>query len=290
MQRPRAGVPGDAAFFAANDLLPRLTIEVGGQRFHATEPFRGPDGRVSVVAFQETSEGLFVPRTFYLSGEHGVWRAAIAMAGGLISKGPMRLHCGRDEVAPEQMMEQGLSVETQFINESAVDLGAEMQGILSRWASVRGVRAVDQATMERAFYGHLEQGYFLEPGVEFGAFVTRPDVERALLGNENAIPEHLQPDLATGPLDTWSVDSHVYGRLEGATYLSRDGSVTYVVLRDPQGRVFVPSIQDAKVGLTPFGTRWSAYETTLSSTPMVHGARNYVANDNYINALNRMFQ
>jgi len=144
VQRPRAGVPGDAAFFAANDLLPRLTIEVGGQRFHATEPFRGPDGRVSVVAFQETSEGLFVPRTFYLSGEHGVWRAAIAMAGGLISKGPMRLHCGRDEVAPEQMMEQGLSVETQFINESAVDLGAEMQGILSRWASVRGVRAVDQ--------------------------------------------------------------------------------------------------------------------------------------------------
>jgi hypothetical protein len=62
------------------------------------------------------------------------------------------------------------------------------------------------------------------------------------------------------------------------------------VLRDAQGRVFVPSIQDAKVGLTPFGTRWAAYETNLSSTPMVHGVSEYVANDNYANALNRMFR
>ncbi len=294
VQRPRAGVPGDAEFFAANDLLPRLTIEVGGQRFHATEPFRGPDGRVSVVAFQETSEGLLVPRTFYLSGEHGVWRAAIALAGGLISKGPLRLVYEKDdvlvEVSYEEAMREGFAARTQFVNESVVDLGAEMQGILSRWASVRGVRELDPAAMERAFYGHLERGHHLDPGAEFQAFVTRSDVERTLVSNDNAIPENLQPDLATGPLDTWRVDSHVYGMLDGATYLSRDGSVTYVVLRDAQGRVFVPSIQDAKVGLTPFGTRWAAYETTLNSTPMVHGASAYEANDNYVNNLNRMFR
>ena len=72
--------------------------------------------------------------------------------------------------------------------------------------------------------------------------------------------------------------------------LSWDGSVVCVVLRDAQGRVFVPSIQDTKVGLTPFGTRWSSYRTGLSSTPMVHGARHYVANDNYANALNSLLQ
>ena len=290
VQRPRAGAPGDAEFFAVNDLLPRLTIEVGGQRYHVTEPFRGPDGRVSVVAFQETSVGTLVPRTFYLSGEHGVWRAAIAMAGGLISKGPIRLTYRGQEITPEQMMEMRVTAETHFVNESAVDLGAEIQGTLSRWAADRGVRDLPPEVMERAFYGHLEQNFALDPGAEFSAFVNRADVERALAANENQLPDHLLPDFATGPLDQWRVDSHVYGELRGATYLSRDGSVIYVVLRDARGRVFVPSIQDAKVGLTPFGTRWSSYHTGLNSTPMVHGVQDYVANDNYANALNSLFQ
>jgi hypothetical protein len=290
VQRPRAGAPGDAEFFAVNDLLPRLTIEVGGQRYHVTEPFRGPDGRVSVVAFQETSLGTLVPRTFYLSGEHAVWRAAIAMAGGLISKGPIRLTYRGQEITPEQMLQMRVTAETQFVNESAVDLGAEIQGTLSRWAADRGVRDLPPEVMERAFYGHLEHGFALEPGVEFSAFVNRADAERSLAANENQLPEHLLPDFATGPLDQWRVESHVYGELRGATYLSRDGSVIYVVLRDAQGRVFVPSIQDANVGLTPFGTRWSSYRTRLNSTPMVHGVQDYVANDNYQNALNSLFQ
>jgi hypothetical protein len=132
--------------------------------------------------------------------------------------------------------------------------------------------------------------FALESGAEFSAFVNRADVERALTANESQLPKHLLPDLATGPLDQWRVESHVYGELSGATYLSRDGSVIYVVLRDAQGRVFVPSIQDAKVGLTPFGTRWSSYRTDLNSTPMVHGVRDYIANDNYRNALNSLFQ
>jgi hypothetical protein len=290
VQRPRAGAPGDAEFFAVNDLLPRLTIEVGGQRYHVTEPFKGPDGRISVVAFQETSLGTLVPRTFYLSGEHGVWRAAIAISGGLISKGPIRLVYGEQEITWEQMMQMRVAAETKFVNESAVDLGAEIQGTLSRWAATRGVRDLPPEVMERAFYGHLEQGNPLEPGAEFSAFVNRADVERALATNENQLPEHLMPDFATGPLDQWRVNSHIYGELSGASYLSRDGSVIYVVLRDAQGRVFVPSIQDAKVGLTPFGTRWRSYQTQLNTTPMVHGARDYVANDNYQNTLNSMFR
>jgi DNA repair exonuclease SbcCD ATPase subunit len=290
VQRPRAGAPGDSEFFAVNDLLPRLTIDVGGQRYHVTEPFKGPDGRISVVAFQETSLGTLVPRTFYLSGEHGVWRAAIAMAGGLISKGPIRLTYRGQEITAEQMLEMRVTAETQFVNESAVDLGAEIQGTLSRWAADRGVRDLPRDVMERAFYGHLERNFALESGAEFSAFVNRADVERALTANENQLPERLLPDLATGPLDQWRVESHIYGELSGATYLSRDGSVIYVVLRDAQGRVFVPSIQDAKVGLTPFGTRWSSYRTGLNSTPMVHGARDYVANDNYQNSLNSLFR
>lgn len=290
VQRPRAGTPGDAEFFSANDLLPRLTIEVGGQRYHVTDPFRGPDGRVAVVAFQETSFGTLVPRTFYLSGEHGVWRAAIAMAGGLISKGPIRLVYGGQEITPDQMMEMRVAAETQFVNESTVDLGAEIQGTLSRWTADRGVRNLQPEVMERAFFGHLEQGIQLAPGAEFSAFVNRADVDRALTQNERQLPDHLLPDFATGPLDQWRVSSHVYGELRGATYQSRDGSVIYVVLRDAQGRVFVPSIQDAKVGLTPFGTRWSSYQTRLNSTPMTHGVRDYVANDNYANALNSLFQ
>lgn len=58
----------------------------------------------------------------------------------------------RREITPGQMVRMRVTGETQFVNESAVDLGAEIQGSLSRWAGDRGVRDLPPEAMARAFY------------------------------------------------------------------------------------------------------------------------------------------
>jgi hypothetical protein len=265
---------GDAAFFKSPevDLTPRLTVESGGQTFHLSEPFAGPAGRVAVIAFQETGSGTVVPRTFYLSGEHGVWRAATGYGGGRIHKGPFK--------TPSP----GKAFEFDFVNESAADLGADLQGVLSRWVGDRGVRSLpDTAVTRRAFFDHLDFNS------EYAGYVGADDVKLTL-------PAGAQPNFATGPLERWSFQSPLYGAVEGFLYSSADGSALYVVLRNEAGQVWVPSIQASDAALTPFGTRARAYLHDLTTTPKVHNpldepppGMEYIPNPGYRNPLNDLF-
>jgi hypothetical protein len=273
--RPRAGIPGDAAFFKANGLEPVKTVKVGDETFHLSKPFRGPDGRISVVAFQEGANGRIVPRTFYLSGEHGVFRVATAYdifvregggLAGLIRKGPVKpVDAAGKEIA------QAVARRSKFVNEGAADVTAELQGPLSRLVDERGVATLPSDVVDRAFKGHLElPDSIVDEGAEFAGFVRRADAEVPLA---SANPGS-RIDVATGPIDQYVIDSPVYGRLEGFVFRSVDGNTTYVVLRDSQGRVFVPSVQSSGSGITPFGTRQQAYQAdALNTTPMVQRSK-----------------
>jgi subtilisin family serine protease len=267
------GNPGNAAFFKTHGLTPELTVEVGGQTFHLSRPFQAPGNRVAVVAFQETTAGTVIPRTFYLSNEHGAWRAATGFGRNLLFKGPVVDAAGK----------------IAFANETAADVAAEMQGVLNRWHGERGaVSLPSKADAERAFLGHLD---FNE---EYRLFVNQADVELAL-------PAGARPDFATGPLDRWTVQSPLYGPVEGFLYRSTDGSALYVVLRDQAGHVWVPGIQDTTAGLTPFGTRWEAYKSGFTTTPKMHNPdfadglpvsptnQPYIDNPAYRNPLNELF-
>jgi hypothetical protein len=180
--------------------------------------------------------------------------------------------------------------ETKFVNESAADLAAELQGPLSRHVGEHSIATLPEDVAERAFKGHLEAPNWVEGTVpgdprEFAGVTRRTDVEQPLpTGGVGS-----QVDPRSGLIDRYVVDSPVYGKLEGFVYRSVDGQTTYVVLRDGQGRVFVPSVQKSASELTPFGTRQQAYKTDLTKTPVTHGGDGYVPVDPsaWQNGLNR---
>ena len=275
----RAGLPGDAAFFSKQGLVPRRTVEIGGQRFHLTSAFEGPDGRRAIIAFQETAGGKVVPRTFYLSNEHGVWRVATGARPDLIHKGPIRYFYGGRAIPRaeyDQLVMAGKNPFFQFVNESAVDLAAGLQGVVGRLANEKPILTLSPANAERAFFGHLERPYVGESPREFGAMVTVADVERPL--SEASLAAGAAPDFARGPVDSWRFLHPEYKNVEAFVYRSKDGTIEYVVLRDGQGRVFVPSIQDARGAVTPFGPRAQAIQTDLSQVPLQQASKGYEAN------------
>jgi hypothetical protein len=254
----------DPAFLTNTGLAPQRTVQIGGHTFHLSAPFNGIGGRATVIAFQETGAGTVIPRTFYMSGEHGVWRAATGYSEleRLVLKGP-RLSDGR------------------FVNESAADIAAELQGPLSRWASERPMLTLADDVASRAAYGHLEGGFV---GNEFGALVKQTDA----LGTLPRAPG-AAPNFAAGPLDRWTYRHPEYGLVEGFTYASHDGDVIYVVLRDARGRVFVPSIQQGDATITGFGTRGGAISSDFTVPPLMRGRAGYVDNPDFGNNLANLF-
>ena len=296
---PRAGTPGDAAFFTKAGLEPKYTVEIGGQRFHVSKPFVGAEGKTAVIAFQETANGTVVPRTFYISNEHGVWRAATgtSQAKNLIHKGPFKIvDSGGKEITKQQWFEKG--GQPVFANEGAVDVAAELQGPLHRWAGQQQPLKLADDVMERAYFNHLERvdgGLGQEPA-EFASFVSRADVELPLAKEGPRLAGGLRPDVTI--LDQWSFNSPIYGRLDGALFRSQNGQALYVALRDSKGRTFVPSIQNAEAGITPFGTRTTTFQSNvtlngkpvnLTATPKVHGDRGYIDVRNFGNDLTKYF-
>lgn len=264
----RVGSAFDPAFYIKAGVGPQRTVQIGGQTFHLSAPFEA-NGRLTILAFQETGAGAVIPRTFYLSGEHGVWRVATGYSGfeSLLLKGP-RQRGGT------------------FVNESAADLAAELQGPLTRWANEKPVLQLSDDAAERAAMDHLEAG---AEGVEFDRVVRAEDIVEAVPRTAGAAP-----NFAAGPLDRWTFQHPLYGLVEGFTYKSIDGDILYVVIRDAQGRVFVPSIQPAGSTITGFGTRASAHQATdLTTTPLRHAPRGrggYVDNPTYGNDLNGAFR
>jgi len=270
---PRAGAyehipPGDKAFFMNNGLQPEKTVQVGGNTFHLSKPFTRPgffnpkgDKEIFIIAFQEASDGKVIPRTFYLSGKRGVFRAAPAaeLGGeGLLSKGPTKYTLGENgpEITWEEAAQNGGGFRG-WVNQNSVDIAAEMQGPLSGWLEEAGINTdLAEEVADRAVFGHLE---LIDPEKsELGGFLSRQDAERRFV-----LTESNAPDYAAGPLDRWTTNSPVYGKVEGFTFKSKDGDVLYIVLRDGKGNVWVPSIQDATSIVTPLGTRAEVFDAAV---------------------------
>jgi hypothetical protein len=297
------GAPGDASFFRSAGLAPQRTVKLGGTDFHVSAPFRDPEGKLAVIAFQETAAGKVVPRTFYFSNEHSVWRAATGVGNGVVQKGPFRIWDKQTErfLTPAEFeavaKRGGMEVGYPFVNESAVDLAGELQGPLTRWANETPLVPLADPVRNRAFFGHLEEVSGTTPAQEFNAFVKAEDVVTPLAGPGGRLDAGLRPDPT--PLDRWEFVHPLYGRSEGFLYRSQDGSTLYTVVRPSTGDVFVPSIQQADAAITPFGTRSGTYGTSLNSTPLVHNKAEriagqahppYVPNESFRNPLNDFFR
>lgn len=256
----RPSEPDTAAFLAAK-LPPQKAITTAGQTFYLSAPFEGPGGRTAIVAFQQTPQGTVIPRTFYFSNEHGVWRSATGYRPG-----------GERTGTPGYLLpniQKGPSAASgRYLNEGSADVIAELQGPLSRHVTESGKTSfvkLSKEETERAFRGHLETTNKDAP--EFAQYTRASDVQVPPTGD-------WRPNMTKGYLDRWTMKSGLYGKLEGFLYPSQDGNAFVVVIRDEEGRVYVGSLQDAWAGVTPFGTRWSTFDTgKLTATPMSHKPR-----------------
>ncbi|MEQ9463166.1 MAG: anthrax toxin-like adenylyl cyclase domain-containing protein [Haliea sp.] len=270
-------LPGDEFIdtLKKNGLEPKRTVEVRGEKFHLSEPFEGPGGRTMVVALQEGANGKVVPRTFYLSGEHGVWRAAPAqMFGGggtpLLNKGPTRPETG------------------QFVNEGVVDLDAALQGKLDTLTNDLGVKKLDGDAASKAALGHLELATAEKSpnSLKVDAKDGAKPIPRDANGN---LPEAMRPDWANGLVSNTVITDHpLYGTLERFVYKSKDGATDWIVNRAENGDVWIASMQDARAGITGQGTRgqaWQAADLTRQPwTKDVDG--NYVPAEGWKNPVN----
>lgn len=289
----RYGEPGDPSFFRRQGLEPKVTVDIDGYTYHLSDPFEGPGGRIGVIAFQEAGDGKVIPRTFYLSNEHGTWRAATAADGELIHKGVQQIRTTAPDGtvriynSPEELPEL-MGFERFFPNEMVADLDGRLQAMLGAWTTQRGVKTLDGEAAQRAFFGHLEQPEFPGmPGREFGAYTEAADVLHPLPPLDTP---GLLPDLSKGPAARWPIpEQHqFYGGGEGFLFPSADGNTWFIVIRDKDGHVFVPSVQNADVSLTPFGTRIQADVTDLTTTPYAKPAGRYEL-VGYENDLTRFF-
>jgi hypothetical protein len=271
----RGALPGDAEFFRQTGLAPQIAIESAGRRYFLSRPFLY-EGRPTVVAFQETAGGTFVPRTFYYSGEHAVWRVATAVApDGFIYKGPTT------PITQRNARGDVTGIEFVSDNKGVADIAAELQAPLGRWLSENDLLPLTGEQAERAFRGHVEEALFHQPQRELSQWVNTPDAT-VPLPNGALIPD------GSRVLDQWTSESQLYGTVENFLMHAEDGSAIYLVVRDAEGQVWIPSIQDTDAGLTPFGTRWDAFDArNWTDAPMTKGDSAYVPNPAYENELNR---
>ncbi|GAB5413682.1 MAG: hypothetical protein Cons2KO_12850 [Congregibacter sp.] len=254
-------------------LEPQATVDVRGKKFHVSQPFQGEGGRTMVVAMEELADGKVVPRTFYLSGEHGVWRAAPSSNARTLSKGPV------DEAG-------------KFVNEGVVDLDAALQGKLDDIASTLGVKEVDVQDAAMVTTKALDLENFSPAGPK-NLGVDAADAARALPGQKadvplDQLPEGMRPDWADGLVSQSKVEGHpLYGDLERFVYKSQDGKTDWVINRAENGDVWIGSMQDATAGLTGQATRNRAWNATeITTQPFTKGSGGYVPAEGWKNPFN----
>ncbi|WP_169729174.1 anthrax toxin-like adenylyl cyclase domain-containing protein [Congregibacter litoralis] len=264
-------------------LEPKRTLEVRGKKYHVSEPFES-QGRTMVIALEEGADGSMIPRTFALSGEHGVWRAvpAKSMGDGVLNKGPR-------------------SADGGFINEGAVDLDAALQSKLDSLTNEFEVRKLDgddeitigQAAIDIADPNRLGAPDSLGadaadlardlPGVKPGD--PTPVAGKAAVPEQ--LPEGMRPDWADGMVSQSTIDHSLYGKLERFVYKSLDGKTDWIINRAENGDVWVASMQDATAEISALGTRTKAWQTSgITAQPLTKGDGVYVPAEGWRNPFN----
>lgn len=255
-------------------LEPKETVEIRGKKYHLSQPFQGEGGRTMVVAMEEMADGSVVPRTFYLSGEHGVWRAAPSYTGSAISKGPM------DDAG-------------KFINEGAVDIDAGLQGKLDDMATELGVKEMDSFEAAKVTTRVLELET-TSSGSPKSLDIDAGKAAKTLPGKQTGVPlenlpEGMRPAWADGLVSQSKVENHpLYGNLERFVYKSQDGKTDWIINRAENGDVWIGSMQDATAGITGQATRKQAWDAAdVTTQPFTKGPDGaYVPAQNWKNPFN----
>lgn len=259
-------------------LEPRRTLEVRGKKYHVSEPFES-EGRVMVLALEEGVDGATIPRTFMLSGEHGVWRAVPAKhIDGVLNKGAR-------------------GADGSFINEGAVDLDAALQSKLDGLTNefkIRKLDGDDELVVGQGAIDWADPNKTDAPELLGG---DAADLARELPGINRAgrapaavpegLPEGMRPDWAYGLVSQSTIDHSLYGKLERFVYKSQDGRTDWVINRAENGDVWIASMQDATASVSSLGNRTKAWQTGgITAQPLTKGSGGYVPAEGWKNPFN----
>lgn len=246
------GPPITPEYLRRMGMEPQWRAEVSGVRYHLSQPFL-LGSRVAYIAYVEESGAVHV-RVFYASQSQGIWRAASHRQEGMGHLGISERWIGKGNP-----------------HEESTDLPFELIAELSR--RQHSARTdLTPAEAEGLFYGVLEvksnadylsgnahpsEGFYPGEARAIGRFGREIEQSGRSYGDPSSFSFDSQGDAPdfSRVLDTYQVESPMYGGVQGYLFASHNGRLNYLIYRDGRGRSWVASIQDVTSGVTSRGAR-----------------------------------
>ena len=249
---PAQGAPITPQYLRQMGMDPQWRAEVAGVRYHLSRPFL-LGSRVAYVAYVEEAGGVHV-RVFYASQSQGIWRAASHRQEGMRHLGISERWIGKGNP-----------------HEESTDLPFELIAELSR--RQHSARTdLTPAEAEGLFYGILEaksnadylagnahptEGFYPGEARAIGRFERHLEQGGRSYGDPETFRFESQGDAPNFAqvLDTYKVESPMYGSVNAFLFASHNGRLNYLIYRDGRDRAWVASIQDVTSGITSRGAR-----------------------------------
>ncbi len=273
--------PPDAAFWRETGLTPAHTLTVGGVTMHLSRPYDLGAGRIGIVSFIEHGGRVYV-RSFYRSNSQGQWHSmSHTDARGWYGKG----HA-----------------------EHTTGLPIELQRELARYSASETTLGLEREIAQRAFYGPAEfvvaTGFTADVAAPTGRLTadgvpmirhrqrSYADPTAFRFANPGMAPDFTRAE------SQYTVDLPMYGgEIEASTYLSRDGDLRYLMMRDPRsGRAWLAQVERSRPELGSFGVDRAPIEPGSIDMPLYerpsqfpsrfHSGEPRVGNNEYITAWN----
>lgn len=228
-----------------NGLKPEYKVTAGGTTMWlSSNPYDIGGGRIAVVGFVEDG-GELIARSFYRSNSQGVWR-----------------------YLPEYTTDASGDIDWygKGYGEESITLPASLQKALAEiTGDESGVMTVDNpdlifaGTARHKYAGIGAHTYrasvVATPDRLDGNFYTgrrdsKMDPTLATFNNPDDTP-----DFTTGPSDSWTQKSSLYGDVNVDVFTSKNGRYQYMFCSDSHGRAWIGGVEDTTSDITPVGVR-----------------------------------
>ena len=246
-----------------NKLLPEFQITIGDQAFwFSSNPYSIDKGRIAVVAYTQSEEGSIVPRSYYRSNSHGVWKYLPGY--GTDYDGKINHYAkgvGQESISLPAVFQAALNEITEkegitlkVDDPELIFAGTAKSGVINKGTFYREMDPEAMRKLDRGSLAGIKDisetlsSQRLLHGDFWGGGKRKVSPEELVLSDKIKNPDYNEK------LHNWEQDTELYGRISVEIYPSHDGELKYMFCQDDQGRVWIGGIEDSSE-LTSIGLR-----------------------------------
>jgi hypothetical protein len=268
----------------AMGLEPRYSLVIADTQMAVSEPFAFAGGRQAMIAYVEHN-GQVIPRLLYRSNSQAVWRVTdgVRSFDGHIAKGlsesdtmmPIEASAAFHRLAAGELVP---------VQDPATRAPAE-NGPAQAMVAMRLVTQDHFAPTDGRTFVTEGVHYYTTEYAEGRTARTLGSADRSLATPGGAVvvpvpstvrlpPDASLPDFSQPPSETFPIQMPALqritgdGQLTGQVYLSRDGTLRYLLAEDSAGRISVIGVEPADGGLSSFGNRLEYVDDTGITAPL----------------------